>query len=318
MNTPDRAPSSVRRTSTIDMSWPAGPRAELHLHGRGRDLLTGADPADTRVLATASVRAVVTNARQIQSIDSQPEHDWLRALVGAPAISGFRRRLAAQAPAGSADSLLYQLLDDTPGASIVSDFAQRQWSVYEQVNPDGSPAPALRVVGICAGFAPGSTALRADGSSTGAHRTTTVDTLPRRDDPLGWHDFPEPTVMAMRRARRVDVRVGATIEIDSMFQDSCTLSEGGRRAVHEYTLRATAEPASGRLVSLEATPGNLPYAECPFAAANIDRLVGTPLAELRAAVTAQLKGVAGCTHLNDALRALGAVPALLGALSPAS
>ena len=43
----------------------------------------------------------------------------------------------------------------------------------------------------------------------------------------------------------------------------------------------------------------------------LEKLIGTPLADIRAAVLAQLRGPAGCTHLNDALRALGEVPALV-------
>ena len=65
------------------------------------------------------------------------------------------------------------------------------------------------------------------------------------------------------------------------------------------------------LFSIEAQPGNLPYPECPGATANIQRLVGTPLAELRATVLERLAKTAGCTHLNDALRALADVHRLL-------
>jgi len=39
-------------------------------------------------------------------------------------------------------------------------------------------------------------------------------------------------------------------------------------------------------------------------------MVGTPLADMREEVLTRLPGVAGCTHLNDALRALAEVPAL--------
>jgi hypothetical protein len=68
------------------------------------------------------------------------------------------------------------------------------------------------------------------------------------------------------------------------------------------------------LTSVWADPRILPYAECPLAAPNVDRLVGTPLAELREVVLERLKGVAGCTHLNDALRALAEVPRLVASL----
>ena len=81
--------------------------------------------------------------------------------------------------------------------------------------------------------------------------------------------------------------------------------------MHQYTVRATADLATQQLTFLDATPGNLPYDECPLAVGNVGRLVGTPLAELRGAVAGELKGTAGCTHLNDALRSLADVPVLL-------
>jgi hypothetical protein len=235
------------------------------------------------------------------------------ALLGAPAMSGFRRRLATVDTAHVAPgTLLYQLLDDLPGATIVSDFARRMWSVYEEIDPDGSPRNPRRVLGLCTGFTPGSSGLNPDGSSTGFHHTTAVATLPRSDDELSWHDFDEPSVMSMRRARRTDVWIEAgEITVDAMFQDSCTAPLGGRAAIHQYTVRATADLATQQITFLDATPGNLPYDECPLAVRNVGRLVGSPLAELRGAVAGELKGTAGCTHLNDALRSLADVPVLL-------
>jgi hypothetical protein len=46
-------------------------------------------------------------------------------------------------------------------------------------------------------------------------------------------------------------------------------------------------------------------------------MVGKTLAQLREAVLDELRGVAGCTHLNDALRALADVPVLLRHIEPA-
>jgi hypothetical protein len=55
----------------------------------------------------------------------------------------------------------------------------------------------------------------------------------------------------------------------------------------------------------------LPFAECPAAAANVAWLLGRPLPDLRHGVLEVLRGVDCCTHLNDALRALADVTALL-------
>ena len=47
-------------------------------------------------------------------------------------------------------------------------------------------------------------------------------------------------------------------------------------------------------------------------------IVGTPLGELRTTVLERLSGTRGCTHLNDAMRALAEVPTLLTELDAAS
>ncbi|HEY2659678.1 MAG TPA: DUF2889 domain-containing protein [Caulobacteraceae bacterium] len=115
----------------------------------------------------------------------------------------------------------------------------------------------------------------------------------------------------MRRARRIDVWVDDLIRIDAAFQDSATNPQGGRTAVHEYRLTAAADPGSLKLLAVYAEPRVLPYPECPAAAANVTRMIGTPLPDLRERVLNDLRGTAGCTHLNDALRALAEVPALV-------
>jgi hypothetical protein len=118
----------------------------------------------------------------------------------------------------------------------------------------------------------------------------------------------------MRRARRIDVWVAGAIEIDAMFQDSATTPAGGRAAIHEYTIRAAVDPHTMRLASVRALPRTLPYPECPRALDTLPRLVGLPLEGLRAAVLEALPGAMGCTHLNDAMRALAEVPVLVRAL----
>ena len=116
----------------------------------------------------------------------------------------------------------------------------------------------------------------------------------------------------MRRARRIDVwRDGDTIVIDSAFQDSAGDPTLGRVAVHEYGLRATADAATLTLQTVAPDPRVLPFLECPSARLTATSLVGTPLADLRHAVLQRLGRTNGCTHLNDALRALAEVPVLL-------
>jgi len=110
------------------------------------------------------------------------------------------------------------------------------------------------------------------------------------------------------------VTLGEVIAIEAAFQDSAAKPDGTRAALHEYQLSATADPKSLRLLSIGATPRVLPFGECPGAVANISRLLDSELPQLRQTVIDQLPGTLGCTHLNDALRALAEVPALVNHL----
>ena len=106
-------------------------------------------------------------------------------------------------------------------------------------------------------------------------------------------------------------------QVDAFFQDSSTLPEGGRQSIHEYTLTAQADLDTGTVRAVTPVPRVLPYRECPLAVGNTGALAGLPMGELRGAVLEQLRGPLGCTHLNDMLRALAAVPALARQLQPA-
>ena len=66
-----------------------------------------------------------------------------------------------------------------------------------------------------------------------------------------------------------------------------------------------------------ADPRILPYAECPAAALNVQRLVGHAVDEFRQDVIETLPGILGCTHLNDVLRALADVPRAMTVLEKA-
>jgi hypothetical protein len=99
-----------------------------------------------------------------------------------------------------------------------------------------------------------------------------------------------------------------------MFRDSCWVPGGDEVVLHEYEVVGTADAAGGVVRSVQAIPRVLPYPECPLAAPNAPRLVGTTLHDLRTEVLSQLRSVDCCTHLNDGLRALAEVPVLAGAL----
>ena len=115
----------------------------------------------------------------------------------------------------------------------------------------------------------------------------------------------------MRRARRIDLwREGAMFRIDAAFQDSATSPDGGRVAVHEYLLSATADSRDLVVRTLQVDPRILPYGECLAATPNAELMLGVPLGDMRVRVLRTLSGTLGCTHLNDVLRSLADVPRL--------
>jgi hypothetical protein len=142
-----------------------------------------------------------------------------------------------------------------------------------------------------------------------------VPELINPQDPLGWHELAQQDGVAFRRARRIDVsRDDALVRIDVGFQDSALAPTGGRMAVHEYSVSATADLCAGVLVSLTPRAHILPFGECPGALKNAHLVLGKRLECMREEVLEALPGVLGCTHLNDVFRSLADAPRLLEAL----
>jgi hypothetical protein len=314
---PRRRAGSVRRTSSILMTWPDGILRGLELAGRCRDLWTGVD-GDTEVLDQQEVLARASMDRTIQALRTQPEVPGLDRLVGARAGGRLRGALGEVVPdLRDEGAPLYLLLDDLAGASLIAGFVWFRWRDHLPELAELRGKRSMRSMqGICSGFRPGASSLNADGSQSGIpHQVALVPPLTDPDDPLGWHELRQPPPMAMRRARRIDVwDEHGTLRIDAMFRDSCWDPDGTEVAVHEYHLLATADRATGSLASVVAEPRVLPYDECPAAAGNVGVLLGSPLADLRTVVLERLQGTSCCTHLNDALRALAEVPILAASL----
>ena len=312
------------------MSWPDGLGTDLHLDGRARDLLTPATPAtsgaatghaaDPVVVAAATLHAVTGRERDIQTIEADPEPPGLHELVGCRAGGGLRgiiaEHLGEEIEGGTP---LYLLLDDLAGATLIAGFTFFKWQdEYPEIKQRYQSAPPRINTNICSGFQEGSGALNPDGTLKGvSENTPPAPPLADPDDPVGWHELGDHPAIAMRRARRIDVWTdtdAVTINVDAMFRDTCWIPDGTETVLHEYRIFATAEAGSGTLTTAEAVPLVLPYVECPEAAPNAARLVGTTLTTLRSQVLEQLKNADCCTHLNDALRALAEVPVLATSL----
>ncbi|MDB5715710.1 MAG: hypothetical protein JWO15_3107 [Sphingomonadales bacterium] len=315
---PLRRPGSTRRTSSIDVTWPDGRDGVAVIAADARDVLTPLSGGAPQILAQDHAD-VLADHRVINSVTSIPPRPELVRLAGARAGGYLRAALDdVLHDERIAGTPLYLLLDDLAGATLVAGWAWSRWTEdwLSAKTPSEIEAHMRQMEGICIGFRPGSGALGLEGRPRPDQNATRVLPLQHPADPEGWHPLIDRGGVNFRRARRIDVwREDGLIHIDSAFQDSASAPDGGDRiAIHEYRLIATADSEATTLLSAVATAGTLPYAECPAAPSNINAMVGTPLRELREAVLLTLRKTAGCTHLNDAMRALAEVPRLAAAL----
>src|ERR1700755_2842893 len=79
---PARPAHSVRRTSSIDVSWPDGEQGGRLFVGRVRDYLTSAPGTSGRVLDEAEFRARLSDDKTIQSITVEPPFPHVDRLIG--------------------------------------------------------------------------------------------------------------------------------------------------------------------------------------------------------------------------------------------
>jgi hypothetical protein len=318
----------VRRTTSVDMLRPNGIEGELVVVGVGRDLVTPLEGAPSVVDAGAFEATVdYVNAQQVVGLTSTPAIDGLDQLLGRSASTGFRAALNdVVADQDLVGRPVYQLLDDLPVVTLISGYSPQQalaaqgagrdapTGVMQRRAPEG--LELIQQAGLCAGWKADGTIML--GMAEGLPPVVTgpdAPSLERTDDPWAWHEMPgELPAHAMRRRRRIDVVPepdGATLLVDAHFRDSHMDDEGDETVVHEYVVRVLLDAHDLRVLEASATPRVLPWSECPAAAGSAGRLVGGTLDGLRASVRAEFLGTSTCTHLNDALRALEDVPALV-------
>jgi len=288
--------------------------------GRGRDLLTSFDGGAVE-LASGAYTITASPQREILAIDTSPGHPRSGEMVGVRA-GGASRTALADVLGDLRGTPLFQILDDFAGASLVAGWIWSRWTDDWHARMSSNRAKSGagnkgRMVNICTGFTEGGSSLTADGDVDHSDQSATeVGPLIHPEDAMGWHQMPDQVGRPLaRRARRIDVwRAEGVLKVDAGFQDSGPNPAGTRTAIHEYRVYAEIDEASGRLLSLQALPLILPFRECPGASIKATRMVGKNVTEFRQAVLDTLAGTAGCTHLNDVLRALADVPVLAARL----
>jgi hypothetical protein len=285
------------------------------MQGVARDIWTPVDGGPPVILAEDSYRIMASAAREILSISVSPDRPHAQQLIGVRGGGQSRAALTEiMADERIKGSPLYLILDDYAGASLVAGWVWSRWvddwgAMAERSGLKSTAGRGGNMEGVCTGFSPGSSALLGyPGSRMKDQNCITVPPLLNPADPEGWHPLATQEGIGMRRARRIDVwRDDAGLAIDVGFQDSGTQpGSADRIAIHEYHVRAKTK--EGRLSDLKVDARILPFQECPGAVVHTQRMLNTPLADLRAGVLATLPGILGCTHLNDVLRSMAEVP----------
>jgi hypothetical protein len=310
-STPARRAASVRRTTTHDSLRPEGLLGPVTVLARGRDLRTAADGTAT-VLGAAALDVLTRFPdRAVVTIAGGPSHPGLQALVGVRASAGFRQAVSDALPGErQSRSVRFQLLDDLPTALLVSGHAVHVAGVEFPLKG----VPSLPYPDLCAGWVSGGTLLtgRDANGMPPRHVGPVAPSIESENDPLAWHDLPALPAHGMRRRRRLDVwHDGDAGMVECFFRDSHLDPDGVEEIVHEYTVHATVDLGTQLFLSCDADFGALPWPECPNALASATRLVGAPVDGLRGWVRDTFVGPTTCTHLNDTLRSLEDVGALL-------
>jgi len=275
-----------------------------------RDLLTTAD-GDARTVAASDLHATIDwfGGYLVESLQATPDDARLASLLGRRASSGFRGAVSELLPDERArHSPLYLLLDDLPGALLVSGSAIVQAGIRRR--PAG---PILQSSDMCSGWRTGGT-LVLETTRVGFVPAVTgplAGDLLNPDDPEAWHQLPALGPHSTRRLRRLDVwRADGVLHADSFFRDSHVSEELVETSIHEYAVHAEVDPESLRVLRSEATAHALPWQECNSAPQSAVDIEGRTVGELRDWVRAEMTGIRTCTHLNDTLRSLDDVAAL--------
>lgn len=318
---PARRQGSVRRTSSLQSLWTPGEDSRFTIVGRARDLVTLSD-RDPAVIGEDGLEAVIGPDGRISALDGSRLGNRLAQFAGLRPGGELRKAMARDiADEAARETRLHRLLDDLAGAVFMSVAAWYAWEGGIKGHADRLCAKSVAdrpVTGICLSYVPGSPSMTADGRGAEENADHPIGPLPLATaDPFRFHALAETDGPNQWRLRRTDLwREGGELVADAWFQDSSAIEgDPGRRLIfHEYGLTARFDPASLEIAAISVTPHVLPYVTCHAAPATAEVLLGRNVRDLRGLVPSLLRGEAGCTHLNDMLRALQDVAALAGVI----
>src|SRR3954469_4447731 len=295
---------ALRRTSTID-THPAG-TGHFDVDLRARDAV-GRGSGGVDVLGLAGVRAHLAD-RVIDDIVADPHDDRLAQLAGSRVGPGFRATVGRLLPDEVAKAgLLHLLLDDWVGAALVSGYAVQHTAITLGVEERLPAGTADHMAGICAGFAEDASLVpyaKRNGTIPWVHGPVAPPL-----DVDGVHSVEPLRPHGMRRFRRLDLAENGVF--DAHFRDSHVDGDGVETIVHEYTVAGTIEASRRAIASVAAHVRVLPWQECPGAIGSAARTRGMTLSEMRDRIRGEFVGTTTCTHLNDTLRAVADLDALV-------
>ncbi|WP_156737769.1 DUF2889 domain-containing protein, partial [Mycobacterium sp. E735] len=168
---------------------------------------------------------------------------------------------------------------------------------------------ADRMAGICAGFAPDASLI----AFTRRHDVIPTGRGPVAPPLSGLHEVEPLRARGMRRYRRLDLADSdsGSARFHSHFRDSHVDDDLVETIVHEYTVAGTIDTSTRVITGVNAEVRVLPWQECPGAIGSASRIRGMTLAELRDRVRGEFVGTSTCTHLNDTLRSIADLQALM-------
>lgn len=299
-------PGAVRRTTTIAIqpqdTWAKGQTVTA----RGRDLARNLS-GGVSVNHDGFAFDIDTNGRIApnESDPGVPAELW-----GLHAQRGLRKNVAHLHLAqqlGPVDGLYDAMLDDVVGTTIASGYGRLHEAPGQ---PTDSFASLMRHT--CIGFSTmHGRGEQFDVQQYFATKPPSIDFVP--SDALAWHEdaLMGPNSFRRRRMLQVAPAPNGVVEATGYFRDTFMTPDGTELIVHEYGLNATLSGPTFTIDDIAATPGSLPLDHCPLAARSALMLEGLPASQIDTAVRRDIAGPSACTHLNDELRSLRLVPALL-------